>query len=205
MSYCPICEYEHRRKTICPDCGTPLVERPEEKDDFVCDECKEPVAADDLWCKHCGTIFVDTLRCFRHTDAAARGKCIVCGQHVCGSCGSLHMGQFFCTHDTETGMRAGDVDEDVVIADRDGDRLRGYLTTEGITCRIFKFEEDSRRATADDKTNKVKLLAPRRQKERADGVLSSRDIDLDIIRYECERCSAISSGVEVVCPNCREE
>lgn len=115
------------------------------------------------------------------------------------------MGQFFCTHDTETGMRAGDVDEDVVIADRDGDRLRGYLTTEGITCRIFKFEEDSRRATADDKTNKVKLLAPRRQKERADGVLSSRDIDLDIIRYECERCSAISSGVEVVCPNCREE
>ncbi len=204
MPYCPICEYVHKKRTVCPDCGTALIPNPDEQDSFLCDECKEHVAGDATWCGHCGTILVDSLLCFRHPENPARGKCVVCGQYTCGSCGSLHMGQFFCDFDAGAGMTAGDVDEDVVIADRKGERLRGYLSQESVPCRIFKVEE-GRRAQADDDTASVKLLVPRTRKDQAEVILADRGVDLAVVRYECERCSAVSSGEASRCPNCGEE
>ena len=204
MPFCPVCEYEHKRKTVCPDCGTALVETLDEQEEYICDECKEPVEGGAQWCSHCGTILVTTLRCFEHGTSPARGKCIVCGQNVCGVCGTHHMGQYFCDHDAETGMEEGQVDEDISVSDREGERLKRYLEQEGVTCRIFE-PHDDRRADPEDDTENVKLLAPRTRKDRAEQILIRREVDLDIIRYECERCSAVSAGNEAVCTNCGEE
>ena len=204
MPFCPVCEYEHRRKTVCPDCGTALVETLDQQEEYICDECKEPMAGGALWCSHCGTILVRTLHCFEHGSSPARGKCVVCGQHVCGICGTHHMGQYFCAQDAQTGMEEGQVDEDISVYDRESEKFKRYLEQEGISCRIFK-PHDSRRGDPNDDTENVKILAPRTAKALADQILLLREVDLDTIQFECESCSAVSAGKEPVCPNCGEE
>ena len=204
MPFCPVCEYEHRGKTLCPDCGTALVVTLDQQEEYICDECKEPMAGGALWCPHCGTILVTTLHCFEHGSSPARGKCIVCGQHVCGICGTHHMGQYFCTHDAQTGMEEGQVDEDISVYDWESEKFKRFLEQEHVSCRIFK-PHDTRRGDPDDNMENVRLLASRTAKARADQILLLREVDLDVIRFECEGCSAVSSGKEPVCPNCGGE
>ena len=114
------------------------------------------------------------------------------------------MGQYFCTQDAQTGMKEGQVDEDISVNDRESVKFKRYLEQEGISCRIFK-PHDSRRGDPNDDTENVKILAPRTAKALADQILLLREVDLDTIQFECESCSAVSAGKEPVCPNCGEE
>jgi RNA polymerase subunit RPABC4/transcription elongation factor Spt4 len=202
MPFCPECEYKYPPGVeVCPDCATPLVETLEAGDGYLCDECKERVADEASWCPNCGTIFIDTLRCFLHPDAPAYGRCVVCGQHVCPQCAEKQMGRYFCRHDAQAEEQPTDKSGDMPIHDWEAELYMRHLKRAGVASRLFSQAHD-RRLCFEGDVGGVKLVAPFAAKQTVAQVLRERDIHLDVVLFECERCSGISRMSDPVCPNC---
>lgn len=208
MPFCPECEYKYSDEMqLCPDCGTPLVETLENQDEYICDECKEPLTGDAQSCPQCGTVFIETLQCFRHPELPAYGRCVVCAQHLCGDCTVQYMGRCFCEQDAlaeavveEGTSRTTDAPPE---HDWEAEMLMRYLAQGGVSCRLFE-THDIRRIVSQGNVTKVKLLASRAQKHLVEPIFEEREIEGKLVLYECERCSAISTKDDTICPNCGE-
>ena len=67
-----------------------------EKDTLTCSHCEENVREDDEFCPHCGSLFIDDVKCSEHPRIDAGGVCIVCALPYCGDCGGSVNGLFLC-------------------------------------------------------------------------------------------------------------
>jgi RNA polymerase subunit RPABC4/transcription elongation factor Spt4 len=174
----------------------------EETEAFICDQCKEPVSADALWCPKCGTLFIDTLRCFLHPDALAHGRCVTCGQHVCPQCATRQMSRYFCEHDAAPEQEPENKSTPAPTPDWEAELYRKHFNRDGVPNRLFEPENDIRRISDGQDTNGIKLIVPFGEKRNALRTLAERGVERVVVLFECERCSAISHAGEPVCPNC---
>ena len=205
MPYCPECEYKYPRDMEqCPVCATLLVATLDEPAPYVCDECKEPVTKDAQSCANCGTVFVEDLRCFLHPDMPSQGICIVCSQHLCPQCANRQHRRYLCEHDnleeTEPGGRKGE--EKRPAQDWKAVLYQRHLKKGGVYSRMFIEEHDHHLLYNVDQFDDVKLIAPFGDKKQTIRILMEREIEEEVVLFQCERCSAVSSANNPVCPNC---
>ena len=65
-------------------------------DKLLCDFCGTEISNDSEFCTKCGTIFIDDVSCFNHSDDDAKGVCAICHQAYCKRCGLRVNGIFLC-------------------------------------------------------------------------------------------------------------
>ena len=68
---------------------------------LLCDFCGTEVNNDAEFCSKCGTIFIDNVNCFNHSDDDARGVCTICHQAYCKKCGLRVNGIFLCNEHSD--------------------------------------------------------------------------------------------------------
>lgn len=204
MPFCPECEYRYPDGiAMCPDCASPLVDTLAKETSFICDECKEPVAADASWCGNCGTVFVETLCCMLHPETPAHGRCVACGQHVCPECAVKQLRRFFCPDDSQMEQQpARRKAADSSVQDWEAVLYGRHLSQSGISSRLFSQQQDYHRLRAFMDTTGIKLVAPFTAKRAVAEVLKERDINQEVVLFECDHCSAISRMKDLICPNC---
>jgi hypothetical protein len=66
------------------------------EDKKLCVRCKNPIAYDDDFCTHCGSILIDFVFCNNHLEKEAEGVCLVCCLPFCKQCGAFLNGIFIC-------------------------------------------------------------------------------------------------------------
>ena len=64
--------------------------------DLTCERCGQPVAQNDEFCRNCGALFSDQLRCSVHPSVEAAGVCVICSKPFCKTCGGDANKIFFC-------------------------------------------------------------------------------------------------------------
>ena len=65
-------------------------------DKLLCDFCGTEISSDSEFCTKCGTIFIDDVSCFNHSDDDAKGVCAICHQAYCKRCGLRVNSIFLC-------------------------------------------------------------------------------------------------------------
>lgn len=70
-------------------------------DKFLCDFCGTEISNDSEFCTKCGTIFIDDVSCFNHSDDDAKGVCTICHQAYCKKCGLRVNGIFLCNQHSD--------------------------------------------------------------------------------------------------------
>jgi len=70
-------------------------------DKFLCDFCGTEISNDSEFCTKCGTIFIDDVSCFNHSDDDAKGVCAICHQAYCKKCGLRVNGIFLCNQHSD--------------------------------------------------------------------------------------------------------
>jgi hypothetical protein len=63
---------------------------------LLCDFCGTEITSDAEFCSKCGTIFIDDVSCFNHSDNDAKGVCAICHQAYCKRCGIRVNNIFLC-------------------------------------------------------------------------------------------------------------
>lgn len=63
---------------------------------LLCDFCGTEISNDSEFCTKCGTIFIDDVSCFNHSDVEAKGVCAICHQAYCKRCGLRVNSIFLC-------------------------------------------------------------------------------------------------------------
>jgi len=64
--------------------------------ELTCERCSQTVAGVDAFCKNCGVLFSDSLRCSVHPSVEASGVCVICSKAFCKDCGGDTDGIFLC-------------------------------------------------------------------------------------------------------------
>lgn len=203
MPFCPECECKYAQGVAqCPICATTLVETLNEASTWVCDECKEEIPGDAKSCPVCGTVFVDDLRCLTHPDQPAHGRCVVCGQHVCGDCGIRRLGRYFCErHGLEEDPP---VEEEILYRaeDREALNYRRYLAQQGVDCRVFSARQDAGLLPDARSIGEARIIVPSKHRAPAREWMALRSIDAGHVLFQCERCSALNGFDGGGCANC---
>ena len=206
MPYCPECEYKYAQHVEqCPVCATPLVETLDEVAPYICDECKEPVTKSAQSCANCGTVFVEGLRCFLHPEEPSQGICVACGQHLCPQCSERSSRRYFCDQDSREEMqpKGKKGEEERPLPDWEAVLYQRHLKRDGVESRMFIEEKDRHLIYDADHLEDIKLIALFADKKQVIGTLMDREIEEEVVLFQCERCSAISRTNNPVCPNCR--
>jgi hypothetical protein len=68
---------------------------------LLCDFCGTEISDDSEFCTKCGTVFIDDVSCFNHSDDEARGVCAICHQAYCKRCGLRVNGIFLCNEHSD--------------------------------------------------------------------------------------------------------
>ena len=68
---------------------------------LLCDFCGTEISNDSEFCTKCGTIFIDDVSCFNHSDDDAKGVCAICHQAYCKKCGLRVNGIFLCNQHSD--------------------------------------------------------------------------------------------------------
>jgi len=68
---------------------------------LLCDFCGTEISKDTEFCTKCGTIFIDDVSCFNHSDDDANGVCAICHQAYCKKCGLRVNNIFLCNEHCE--------------------------------------------------------------------------------------------------------
>lgn len=56
-----------------------------EEDIFICEICENPVAEENDFCPHCGSIYIE-VKCLNHEEKDADGVCVICAEPLCEDC-----------------------------------------------------------------------------------------------------------------------
>jgi len=67
-----------------------------QQSDLTCDRCGESVNREETFCRSCGTVFSDQLRCSVHHSVEAAGVCVICSKPFCKTCGGDTNKIFLC-------------------------------------------------------------------------------------------------------------
>lgn len=68
---------------------------------LLCDFCGTEISSDSEFCIKCGTIFIDDVSCFNHSDDDAKGVCAICHQAYCKRCGLRVNSIFLCNEHSD--------------------------------------------------------------------------------------------------------
>ncbi len=68
---------------------------------LLCDFCGTEISNDTEFCTKCGTIFIDDVSCFNHSDDDAKGVCAICHQAYCKRCGLRVNSIFLCNEHSD--------------------------------------------------------------------------------------------------------
>ena len=58
-------------------------------DNFICENCNNPVDESGKYCPECGSLFEKNIMCCNHPDENAEGICIICNKSFCNKCGMM--------------------------------------------------------------------------------------------------------------------
>ena len=64
--------------------------------ELTCDRCGQSVTQEDVFCRSCGALFSDQLRCSVHHSVEAAGVCVICSKPFCEKCGGDTNKIFLC-------------------------------------------------------------------------------------------------------------
>ena len=76
---------------------------------LTCSRCSEPVQEQDTFCKNCGGVFSNDLRCKKHTSMKAVGVCVICSTPCCKKCGGDVQKTFLCNNHADLEITEGKV------------------------------------------------------------------------------------------------
>jgi len=68
---------------------------------LLCDFCGTEISDATEFCTKCGTIFIDNVSCFNHSDDDAKGVCAICHQAYCKRCGLRVNSIFLCNEHSD--------------------------------------------------------------------------------------------------------
>jgi len=72
-----------------------------EENKYLCNGCDFEIETDSDFCPRCGTIFIEDVKCEKHTDIEAEGVCVICTKPCCKKCGYTGKEVFLCNeHDS---------------------------------------------------------------------------------------------------------
>jgi hypothetical protein len=67
-----------------------------QQSDLTCERCGRAVPQQGVFCKSCGALFSDQLRCSKHHSVEAAGVCVICSKPFCKDCGGDTDKIFLC-------------------------------------------------------------------------------------------------------------
>ena len=68
---------------------------------LFCDFCGTEISDESEFCTKCGTIFINDVSCFNHSDDDAKGVCAICHQAYCKRCGLRVNSIFLCNEHSD--------------------------------------------------------------------------------------------------------
>jgi hypothetical protein len=142
MQQCPVCATEFEDElTVCPGCGAEVagvadaVDPAAEGEVYRCTRCEERFRDSDA-CPACGFLR-ETVACERHPDRTAVGRCVICGQALCGDCRAGDTRAFLCSEHGAITVIEGWAQVYSTASEFEASLVRQNLEAEGIDARIF--------------------------------------------------------------------
>ena len=62
----------------------------------LCADCNFEADDDSDYCPHCGTLFIENIKCETHSKVKAEGVCVICGKPFCSDCSHSVNNIFLC-------------------------------------------------------------------------------------------------------------
>lgn len=163
---------------------------------IVCEYCGNQTTNDSEFCIKCGSIFIDNVYCYKHSEQIADGVCAICHNAYCKKCGLRVNSIFLCNEHSDfeiyEGMAAVFNSYDIAQIEF----LKSCLKKEGFNPFIY-----SRNSTPLPSGYKDLTLF---QVEKDPGKVSSSEIRLVVpcseVLQALEFLDEISKGGDIVIP-----
>lgn len=194
MVRCPTCESEYAEDlSQCPVC----VE--EEAEVFECPRCGEEYRGGDS-CPACGALRVEQ-RCDVHPDRKAEGRCVICGQAVCGDCAAGDQHAYLCPDHRTVPVIQGWAQVYSTTGEFEAQLVRENLHAEGIDAQIYS--QKDRILTFDlGELSIVRILVPAWEYAQALRVIRDHmDTEGEVV-FACPNCGEAYEPGASVCTAC---
>ncbi len=66
------------------------------ENELQCGNCELELTNEDEFCPRCGSIFDETVKCYKHESQSAEGVCVICNYAFCNKCGGFVNETFLC-------------------------------------------------------------------------------------------------------------
>lgn len=197
MQRCAECTNEYPDElTACPRCGK------ESEAVHRCARCGEEYGDLDA-CPACGRLRVE-VRCERHEDTAARGRCVFCGRAVCRECDRGDSRVHRCADHTGVPVIQGWAQVYTTTSEFEAQLLRDNLLAEGVDTRVFS-QKDNMLSVDLGELSIVRLLVPVWEFSPAVEIIRQHMDRRGEVAFACPACGeAYEPGAEM-CASCGEE
>jgi hypothetical protein len=124
----------------CSCCGGTVTGMLADEDVYECGHCNNLVSVEDTFCRNCGSIFEEEVKCRKHSFSEALFRCVICEQPLCEECVVEVSGKAFCSEHSEYSfvencvILFSSLDESEVIF------RKAILEKEGIPCYIDQMD-----------------------------------------------------------------
>lgn len=165
-----------------------------------CPNCGQQVDADEPDCPACGRLEALTT-CALHPDAAAPGKCVVCGTAVCDACALEGVGHYLCPLHHDVPVIAGWAQVYTTADDVEAQLIRENLQSEGIDSEVLSQKDHT--LTVDlGELSQVRVLVPAYAYQQASALLTEHMDDSGEVAFACPSCGEAYEEGSEVCTNC---
>jgi hypothetical protein len=194
MQDCPTCGTRFdERQGPCPDCS----DRGEET--HRCPRCQEDYTGSDA-CPACGVLRLE-MQCERHAERRAEGRCVICGQPLCGECSAGEGRAFLCEVHRGVTVIEGWAQVYSTTGEFEASLVRENLEAEGIDAQIYS-QRDRIFSVDLGELSIVRVLVPVFAYQQAAELIREYTSAQGEVAFACAACGeAYDPGIEA-CTAC---
>lgn len=193
MQRCPSCGAEvDENVDSCPSCGA-------EFEVVTCKRCGTEFQGADA-CPACGALVVP-VKCDRHPDRPAVGRCVVCGTAVCEECRAGDRRATRCAEHRAVPVIEGWAQVYSTNRDFEAHLVADNLRAEGIDAQIFSQRDNMFTVELGD-LSLVRLLVPAWQYRTALSIIREHMDTEGEVTFACPACGEAYEPGATECSSC---
>lgn len=192
MKRCPHCDtsYQETGPQGCPACAAGV---------YRCERCREDYQGGDA-CPACGHLRVEAW-CEQHPDAAALGRCVICGTAVCSQCRAVDQRAHLCREHGSVTVIEGWAQAYGTTSEFEASLIRENLASEGIDARIYS-QRDRSFSVDLGELSIVRVLVPVFAYQQAREILDRHLDEEGELAFACASCGEAYEVGALACLAC---